>query len=421
MGIVKPNIRSKLISVSYCLLVLLLGACSTIEYHSTNSVGALRMEVAESNSVPDSQLLDVNIAVFDAGLDLLGDDTAAYSSIRQSEAVWFSSQLKDVLEYSNAWGVVRITPTHHLVSDLQISGKILASNGEALRLHIQAVDATGTSWLSKEYFHRASAYAYNPEVDFQGDPFKSVFNQIANDLFDLRLSMSSAQLVNIRRIAKMRFAYDFAPAAFSDYLDKDENGNWLLQRLPASNDPTLVRITRIQQRNEFFVDVVQDYYRTFNGNMQVPYTEWRKLSYREALYERQFKAQAKSEKIAGVIAILAGIAAQTSGNRYTRGAGHIGILSGAKLFRSGFVKADESIAHAETLLELGASLQAELEPSVIDLRDRSITLSGTAQDQFAEWRRILAEMFLAEQGEISEVQLAPVSLDRRSGQSDLPE
>ena len=47
--------------------------------------------------------------------------------------------------------------------------------------------------------------------------------------------------------------------------------------------------------------------------------------------------------------------------------------------------------------EYGESLEVELEPSVIDLRERSVTLTGTVEDQFKEWKRILQEMFDAEQ------------------------
>ena len=399
-------------------LLMLLSGCSTIEYHATETVYAHQRSSAVG---PDSQLLDVSIALFDPGIDLLEEAAATYSSIRQSEAVWYSTQLKNALEYSNAWGVVRITPSQHLVSDLQVTGKILVSNGEALRLQIDVVDAAGTQWLSKEYFYRVSAYAYNPEFDFQGDPFQGLFNLIANDLFDLQANYDAIQLARLRQIAKIRFAYDFAPAVFQDYLTQDQQGSWDLQRMPASNDPMLTRISRIQQRNDFFIDVVQDYYRTFHNSMQGPYTEWRKLSYREVLYERQLKVQSKKEKVAGVIALLVGIAAQTSNNPYTRGAGHIGILGGAKLFRSGYVKADEAIAHAETLHELGASLEAELQPVVIDLRDRSITLSGTVEDQFKEWRRILADMFVAEQGGINPSLEAAESWERDSEQTEIAE
>ena len=47
---------------------------------------------------------------------------------------------------------------------------------------------------------------------------------------------------------------------------------------------------------------------------------------------------------------------------------------------------------------MGASLESELEPSVIDLQERSVTLSGSVEDQYKEWRRILSRMFLLDEG-----------------------
>ena len=59
---------------------------------------------------------------------------------------------------------------------------------------------------------------------------------------------------------------------------------------------------------------------------------------------------------------------------------------------------DQANSHATTLRELGASLESELEPSVVDLQDRSVTLSGTVEDQFKEWRGILQKIFENENG-----------------------
>jgi hypothetical protein len=56
--------------------------------------------------------------------------------------------------------------------------------------------------------------------------------------------------------------------------------------------------------------------------------------------------------------------------------------------------------HAETLKELGGSLGAEIEPQVIELEDRSVTLTGSVQDQYGQWREILRGIYEAETGSI---------------------
>jgi hypothetical protein len=143
--------------------------------------------------------------------------------------------------------------------------------------------------------------------------------------------------------------------------------------------------------------------------MDGPYQEWRKLSYKEVLYERQLKEQGRKEKIAGLVAMAGGLAAAAAGNnRATRGAGHVGIIAGAGVFVNSFLKTEQALGHSSTLRELGASLESELEPSIIDLQDRSVTLSGTVDDQYQEWRRILGDMFRLEEGDIR--QLGPLTV-----------
>jgi len=138
----------KLVLLSH--VVLTLSACASYEYHATRAVDVQQVESSVAEEANENELLDVGISLFDSGLELLDEDSAAYTSVRQSEAVWFSSQLKQALEYSNAWGVVRTMPSQNLVMDLMVSGKIIESNGEAVRLHIDAVDAVRSRRFSQE-------------------------------------------------------------------------------------------------------------------------------------------------------------------------------------------------------------------------------------------------------------------------------
>ena len=390
-----------------CMSLLGLSACTTFEYHETKVVKIKKLDEVQEQSIDEEQILDVGIILFNPGDIDLDDDDLAYSSVRQSESVWFTTQLKNTLENSNAWGLVRALPRENLPIDLTVTGKLIESNGEFIKLHVTAFDSTGTQWLDKIYDQQASSYAYNPEVNLPGDPFQATFNEIANDLFSYQENLTSQQLLNIRSVAKVLFARDFVPDAFDSYVQQDENGLVSLTRIPASSDPMMQRVDRIRSRNDLFVDVIQDYYRAFNRRMEGPYQEWRKLSYKEVIYARQLKEQGKKEKIAGLAVMAGGILAATSNNgSTTRTSGHIGIISGAQLFGRSFLKTEEALSHSTKLRELGASLEAQLEPSIVDLQDRSVTLSGTVDDQFQEWRRILGDMFILEEGE------APTASDK---------
>lgn len=374
-------------------LVLLNSACATYEYHETRSNQLDR--ATQVNSIDEEDiLLDVGVVLLESGVDEYDEESVAYANVRRSEAVWFSQQLKNSLEKSNAWGLVRTLPNANTIFDLTIEGQILESNGEDLHLLIMAYDAAGNQWLEKDYYERVSKYAYDPEIELNRDPFQNLFNEISNDLFALQQQFSEQQLRMIRDIAKIRFAQEFSPDAFSNYLQYDQESGYQLLRLPAESDPSFQRIESIKARNDLFLDVIQDYYRIFNNNMMAPYDEWRKLSYKEVLYQRQLAKQAKQERVAGVAIILSGVLAATGDNSTpTRVAGHVGIGAGADLFAKSYQTETEASFHAETLREFGESLEIELEPSVIDLQDRTITLTGTVEDQYKEWKKILQNIY----------------------------
>ena len=380
-------------------ILLFLTACAKYEYHETKVVQLVKPSDEEFDSLNEDALLDVGIVLFDEGVDELDDESFAYANLRRSEAVWFSSQLRATLEKSNSWGLVRTLPLDNGILDVIIKGQLIESNGEVVKLLIDVEDSTGKQWFSREYDQQASAYAYNPEVNLPGDPFQAVFNEVANDLSAYQAALSIDKRLAIRNITKLRFAQEFVPQAFDGFLNTDANGEITLQRIPASSDPMMQRVERIQASNDLYLDVVQNYYRAFNRNMSAPYNEWRKNSYKEVVYERQLREQARQERIAGIATIVGGIALAVEGdNNVSQIAGNIGIFGGAQLFRRSFGKADEANIHREALLEMGASLESELEPSVVDLQDRSITLSGTVEDQYKEWRRILSRMFAIDEG-----------------------
>ena len=48
--------------------------------------------------------------------------------------------------------------------------------------------------------------------------------------------------------------------------------------------------------------------------------------------------------------------------------------------------------------ELAKALDGEPQPSVIETADRVVTLEGTLDVQYETWRRLLRDIFAAEQG-----------------------
>ena len=345
---------------------------------------------------PEAELLDVGVVILNPGISEVEDEEQVYPEVRKAEATFMATELSGVLAEQGAWGAVRVVPDDRQFSDLLVRGTILRSDGEALELKILVSDARGTLWLDKRYQGLTSRYAYEQGTRVKQDPFLAVYRMIANDMLAIFDRVPSADRVTIRRVAEMRFARDFASGAFADYLEEDNSGQITLRRLPSEDDPMLGRIRGLRQRHYVFVDTLQGHYTGFSDDMYGPYQEWRKASYEETVALRELEAEAQREMIAGGAAILAGIVAQTSGSRTTRSAGAVGVIGGGALLKSGLEKRAESNIHSLALEELGQSLDAEVTPRVIELEDRTVRLTGNVEDQYDQWRELLADIYAAE-------------------------
>ena len=193
------------------------------------------------------------------------------------------------------------------------------------------------------------------------------------------------------------------PEDIGDYLEQDNRGQYNIKRLPAAGDPVFQRIRTIRERDNLFVDTLQEYYGSFVREMDSPYLEWRKSSAEEAAALRELKGEATLNLLGGALAVLAGILAQGSDSTVARSAGAVGIGAGALAFKSGLDKQSQSKIHAEALTELGQSLSAEIEPHTVTLEDRNVTLTGSVNDQYAQWREILNNIYLAETGQTDSI------------------
>jgi hypothetical protein len=376
----------------------LLGACVS----QTITTNEIPQVAAPSTVVPEQQLLDVGIAIFDPGIDDYEEGEQTYPEVRKAEARFMPFLLSEAMQQSGAWGAVRVVPNPEQINDLVVNGKILHSDGEELKLNIKAVDSRGRVWLDKDYTGEASRYAYKVTKRNDYDPFQAVYNTIANDLLQQQEELSPKARERIRLVTELRFARSFSPQAFEGYLGETASGEYEILRLPAEGDPMLERVAAIRERDQMFIDTLQEYYRTFGGQMEAPYEEWRRETYEEAVALQELQAESTRRLIAGGLAIIAGIAGATQGDSSTtRAAGQVAVIGGGFLLKSGLEKRNEAQIHVQALEELGMSLEAEITPSVIELEDRTVTLSGNVEDQYAQWRELLADIYAAEVGAVA--------------------
>ncbi|MGB1400831.1 MAG: hypothetical protein ACPG6K_02820 [Pseudohongiellaceae bacterium] len=381
-------------------LAFLVSACATHTVKTTSYTPV----VQDSQDVPEDFLLDVGVSLFDPGIDeYLGDDEdTANPEIRVAESRYAPYLLAETLQRSANWGIVRVMPNSESPMDVQVNGTILRSNGEAMIIRVEVNDSRGRHWYTEEYEEVISQFSYDPQNRQKNDPFQVIYNKIANDLLAYRQrNIDASQVQEIRTVSELLFAQRFSDDAFGNYLARDRNGEYQLTALPADNDPLLGRIRSIRERDFMFIDTVQDYFATYVRQMRLPYDSWREQSYQETITLRELEASARRRFIAGAAAVVGGIAAASNGGNWaTQAGGATAVGAGAFLVKSGFDKQAEARIHMQALEELGESLENAVAPQVINLDDRTITLSGSVEEQYGQWRDILADLYAAEMGEL---------------------
>ena len=381
-------------------LAFLVSACATHTVKTTSYTPV----VQDSQDVPEDFLLDVGVSLFDPGIDeFLGDDEdTANPEIRVAESRYAPYLLAETLQRSANWGIVRVMPNSESPMDVQVNGTILRSNGEAMIIRVEVNDSRGRHWYTEEYEEVISQFSYDPQNRQKNDPFQVIYNKIANDLLAYRQrNIDASEVQEIRTVSELLFAQRFSDDAFGNYLARDRNGEYKLTALPADNDPLLGRIRSIRERDFMFIDTVQDYFATYVRQMRLPYDSWREQSYQETITLRELEASARRRFIAGAAAVVGGIAAASNGGNWaTQAGGATAVGAGAFLVKSGFDKQAEARIHMQALEELGESLENAVAPQVINLDDRTITLSGSVEEQYEQWRDILADLYAAEMGEL---------------------
>ena len=384
-------------------MLMLLCVCAAVALAGCNATTvkstAYEQIITRAEPIPEDLILDVGIGIFDPGVAEGEEEKDGVSRrVRAAEARYMPNILKNTLQQTGIWGAVRVIPERLSEMDVWVDAKILKSNGEDLSLQVQVQDATGKVWFNRKYTESASKFAYNGTLDARKEPFQGLYNRIANDMLRYRDRLKDGAIRGIRTVAELKFAKEFSPDFYDGHLQVDGRGRYQISRLPAENDPVLERVRQIRERDYVFVDTLQQFYDSFSRKMQVPYMEWREAYYIESEALREVRAQANARAIGGALAVLAGVLAQGSGSRTLRTAGAVGIGAGALAVQSGLHKYEQAKIHVEALEEISDSLNAEIEPHTVELENRTVTLTGTVQEQYQQWRELLKEIYQSETG-----------------------
>ena len=353
--------------------------------------------------VAEPQLLDVGVGVFDPNVPPSEKEQMSEGidpDVRTAEARFMPVLLSKTLQDTGYWGQVRVVPRGLTDFDLYVDGKILVSNGEQLKLAIDATDATGHVWLSKTYEGEPDTRAYKSGATTTRDPFQNLYVQIADDLAAVRAKLKPVDFNRIRDVSRLRFDSELAPFAYQGYLQKQRDGSYRVLRLPATDSPLDERLVQVRERDYALLDTLDDQYQLSAERITESYVNWRRSNYSELEEQSDLKRSAALRMLLGAAAVVGGIAAATSSgsSAATQVAGSIGAYAGIEAFKSGMGQRAEAKAHAESLKQQTESFSAEVAPINVEVEGRVVELRGTGEQQFLEWRRLLKELYQNETG-----------------------
>ena len=383
------------------LLLFHLAGCAT---KPPNQVAEEVAPLLPQRELSDAELLNVSIRVFDPGV--LPEDPdkrrGLAPEIREAEARFAPIHLKHTMQRTGYWGAVRVVPDDDIGAELLVRGFIRLSDGESVVLDIEAVDARNVVWFRRTYAETAQPdehYGTEPE---KADTFQDLFNSITNDLILYRNNLSDPEITEIRRVASLRYAGSMAPEVFGPYLGLSPDGTYSLIRLPSQDDPMMDRVNAVKVRDDLLVDTINDYYDIYYHDLWEPYASWRRYRQEEVVALRKLEREALTKQLLGVTAIVGaivlGAASDYETSVRTRPLQDVLVAGGAYSIYSGYQTQQESKINQDAIEELGVSFSAEAEPLVVEVEGKTIQLTGSAEQQYAQWRTMLREIYARETG-----------------------
>jgi hypothetical protein len=394
------------IGLAWFILTLFFSGCAATIGEVSENV----KPIIAGTELSDGQLLDVTIEVFESEelSEKEKDKLGMSEEIRQAEERFIPIHLMYTMQRSGYWGAVRVAPSEDH-ADVQVQGKILTSDGERLSLEVTAFDARGRQWFERTYTENLEPSDHDNQnlVPQEHDPFQDLYNTIANDLVEFREQLNSNEFREIREVSRLRFAEGMAPDAFGDYLERDASGLVTLKRLPAEDDPMLRRVDAIKVRDEMLLDTINSYYDAYYQDLWQPYTDWRRLHAEEVSALRELESQALTRQLLGLASIIGGVVLSTGNNSISNSSlPNVMVLGGAAAIYSGFEKRQETKIHKDVIEELSASFSSEAEPLVVEVIGETVRLSGSAEQQYAQWRTMLRDIYANETGFLVENDLS---------------
>lgn len=410
----------KVVRVALLALVTLsMLGCSTVIVRRVD----MQPPKQASEPIPEDQLLDVGVVVFDPNIPEDYDDIIEANitpEVRRAEANWIANYIKDYLQATGNWGAVRAIPEPSLAVDLLIRGRILHSNGERQVLEINVTDSRGVVWIDEVFDSYASKYSYEPDVPVEIDPFQTNYKTLSNKLLEYQESLSPDVIHEIRMTTLVRYGKEIVPEAFGEYVIEERGGRYTLKRIPSSDDPTMAAVRLLLVREQGVIDQLDEYFDQFANDMEDPYRHWREGTYGEAIAMREELARSKARLRSGIVLAVISALAQRQSGGLTEIAGYAGVIGGATEILGGIQDRANAKVHQERLQELGDGAGREISPMIIQLENSTISTQGTYAEQFERVIEIIRKNYQKELGNIPEEESPDESIEEDTTDEFIP-
>jgi hypothetical protein len=203
--------------------------------------------------------------------------------------------------------------------------------------------------------------------------YQSLYDSIAAGLLEVRAGLSSQDLERITEFSLLRYARKLAPVAFSGFMTELPDGTVRIDRLPAKDDPMMGRIELVRSTEYVITDAVDTKFRELRAEIATVYDVWREFRRKSVYYEQEDLRRAQD----------------------TQGDGERGSY---EAIRNSY---DNYRYHRITEQEqdrLAVAFINEAGPTIESIESRVAELEAWVELKYAEWRRILEELFEVETG-----------------------
>ena len=343
-----------------------------------------------------------------------------WPELRKAEAVRSAFKLKQWIHRYNQFDSIVIAADTTVSADLYLIGRIVESDSETMRIAYRVVDARGVAWTDERTKkHRVELGWHERYGNTARDPFDPLYNKIAEDVYEElkdrgkahveqlernesvgpdRTRYSELQLITTTR--DLAFARFISPE-YQDYLTL-QGGQYSVQYAPDEQTDSWRRIQSIMNREDDFAQLIEDHYEGFSEQIEEDYGKWQTDTFPIARDVRLAKRGRTIKAIVGVALVAASVAAAKDGaadggDQSAENAATAGVIGGGALIAGAFRDNHLHKQAVEEINELSRSLHNSIRPTRIDLNGKIVTLTGTVQDQFGQWRSMLADIYAESQ------------------------